>query len=302
MLRINRYIIALVVWLLFFFNIERLDLGFQQPDIANIATPVYIVVGAMVMLGLVLPQYQRVPLWRLYIVAAASFVVAALWGKRPTWGGMYTYISLFELCAVLISMTLAHRVGRLSADFVETVRGLLFSELDNRVYAPAQAEPMVKREMQYSRRANRPLSVMVLDTKGRGKQDLPATAAEIQQLLTKRHSMVALTRVITRTLRRTDFVLDRTADGRLVLVMPEIRKEQAETIISRLNDQVQRRLGLGVQAGIASFPDQGVTFEELVLQAEQDLQPHLIERRNEREGATEKLAVVEVATPIKLES
>ncbi len=127
MLRLNRHIIALVLWLSFLFNIERLDLDIGAPDVSNIASPIYIVATIMVVLGITLPQWRRVPIWRMLLIAALSFVVSQFVDGRPSWGGTYTYISLFELTAVLLSMALAYNVGSLTADFVDTVRALMFS-------------------------------------------------------------------------------------------------------------------------------------------------------------------------------
>jgi GGDEF domain-containing protein len=304
MLRLNRYILALVLWLSFLFNIERLDLDIGNPDLSNIASPVYVVVIIMVVLGILLPQWKQVPLWRVHIIAALSFGVALFVDGRPTWGDQYTYISLFGLTATLVSVTLAYVVGRLSADFVETVRALLFSEMDGQVFGTGQADNVIRREMQYSRRTNRPLSVMLVDAKHSGREvNMQATAQEVQRLLAKRHNLVALTRLIARTLRRTDFILDQTDEGRLVLVMPELRKEQAEAITKRLSERARHRLGLTLHWGMASFPDNGVTFEELIYQAEQAIQPNMYERRSDDglvEQATDKLAIVETPATISI--
>lgn len=308
MLRINYYIVALVLWLAFLFNIERLDLRLTSPDISNLSSPTYVLASVMVVLGILLPQWRRVPMWRVQLIAALSFVITLFWRERPAWGDNYTYITLFELMAALISVTLAFKVGQLSADFVETVRSMLYADIDGRVYAPEQAEAVIKREMQSSRRANRPLSVLVLDasTDG-GRANLQATAREIQNILVRRQSLVALIRLLPRTLRRTDFVLHGRDDGRLVVVMPELNKTQIPVIADRLSRLAQRRLGLAIQYGVASFPDNGVTFEELVYQAEQELNPvsdvrpveEVVERR---ESVTEKLPIVDAAMAVGADS
>lgn len=308
MLRLNRYLVLLVGWLAFFYNIERLDFD-SKNDVFNIATPVYIVVTILVVLGIVLPQYRRVPLWRMLLIAVLSWSTTLLTVREGFWGGAYTYISMFEVTAAMLTVTVAHRVGTASADFLETVRSLMFSDMDDRVYQMNEAEPMIKREMQFARRANRPLTVMLLDTNNNGKPlDHQIAAQEIQQLLARRHSLVALTRLLTRTLRRTDFVLDQTKEGRLVLVMPEMKPDQTQAIIRRLKERAQRRLGIAVRCSVASFPEQGVTFEELVYQAEQQMRPVGHDRRSDGdgdvpEGATEKLPVIDtVALQVGAES
>jgi GGDEF domain-containing protein len=279
------------------FNVERIDLNVGTSNISNIASPIYIVTTLMVVLGVLLPQWKRVPLWTINLIALAACALALLIDQQPVWGDIQIFVTFFEVAAVMISATLSYQVGRLSADFIETVHSMMFTDLDGRVYGADEAEPVIKREMQSSRRANRPLSVMVLDAKAdRDAVALQATAREIQGILVKRQSLVALARLLPRTLRRTDFVLHEVGDGRLVVVMPELRKEQAGAIIDRVSQVAQRRLGLSVQYGVASFPDNGVTFEELVYQAEQELAPTQDARRGDasierRESTTEKLPV-----------
>ncbi|HEY0601302.1 MAG TPA: hypothetical protein VGD58_00260 [Herpetosiphonaceae bacterium] len=302
MLRLNRYILALVLWLSFLFNIERLDLDIGSPDVFNISYGAYIAAVMMIIVGLTLPQWRRRSHWLVGVLAVVSFIVASSIDDRPAWGGGYTYLSLFELFAIITTATLAYTVGRLSADFIDTVRSLIFTDTEGRVYDMNEAENLIKREMQYTRRVNRPLSILVLEADG-ARADLQVTAQEIQRLLAKRYSMMALARLMGRTLRRTDFILDHAKEGRLVLVAPEMHKEQTAAIVERLNDQARRRLGISLRSGVASFPDQGVTFEELLYQAEQDMQPSGVKRRGQddfdQRGSTEQLPVLDGATVLE---
>ncbi len=280
MLLLNRYTLALVLWLTFLFNIERLHIN--KTEFIDIAAPIYVLAVALVVVGLVLPQWQRMRTLTMQLLALLLFVIIKLFHGRPYWGDGYTYLTLFELSATLITITLAQKVGSLSADFVGTVRTMLFSDLAGRVYASDEAELIVKREMQHSRRRNRPLSVLVVEAGAEGAVvNVSTTAREIERLLAKRYSLEAMTRLLAGAIRRTDFILDQTGQGRLVLVTPEMRKEQAGAVLQRLNDQTQKRLGVTLRCGVASFPDQGITFEELIDQAERDLRGELPERRGE---------------------
>jgi hypothetical protein len=271
MLRLNRYILALVLWISFFFNIERLDIN--NVEVVNVASPIYVLAVIMMVLGLLLPQMVHTKSWHLQVVTILVFIVVKLYGSRPIWGGPYTYLSLFEFSSLLISATLAHTIGRLSADFVETARALLFADTAGHVYAPENATLRIKHEMQYSRRTEHPLSVVVLETNtDQAHVTLHATAQEIQHLLVKRYSTVALTRLLAWRSRRTDFILDQNDQGQLILVAPGVGKDQIPTIISRLNEQAQQHLGITLRYGVATFPEEGVTFDELVYQAGRHLQ------------------------------
>lgn len=279
MLRLNRYVLALVAWLSFVFNVERLDLNISSPDLFNISFPMYIALVAVAVAGLLVPQRKKLPLTAMLLVGALAFVTAASLDDRPAWGGGYTYLSFFELSAMLITASLAYIVGRLTAEFLETARTLIFPDTSGRVYGPKEADSLISLQMRSSRRTNRALSVVLIDVNIENAQvALQATAKEIQQLLVKRYSLASLNRLLTKTIRRTDFVLDRSKDGQLVLIAPEMSKQQALALIERLDKTAQRRLGVSVSCGVASFPQQGATFEELLYQAEQDLHPTVKER------------------------
>lgn len=272
MLRLNRYILALVLWVAFLFNVERFDAGGRE--VFNISSSIYFVAVLVAVVGLSLPHWVRTGAWVMYAIALLAFILAKSVDGRPMWGAGQTYLTFFEASAIFITTTLAHTVGRLSNDFVEAVRALTFAGTAGPVYAAEEAEQIVKRELQYSRRANRPLTVMVIEANPHNAAiDLHATAREIQQLLVRRYSLVALTRLLAWRIRRTDFVVYQTLEGRLVLIAPRAGKDQTASITSRLNEQAQRHLGITLQCGVATFPDEGVTFEELVAYAEQALLP-----------------------------
>lgn len=275
MLRLQRYIIALVIWLAFLFNIERLDVdvGLGSSEIVNLATPVYFVVIALAIVGIMLPRWKRVPLWHLLLIAVASFGVAHLVADRALWGGSDTYVSLFELAACLVTVAIAGVIGNLVSDFVATVRNVLLTDSDGRVVSSQTVEPIVRREMQLSRRTNRPLSVVLVDTEPDDRARVrTATAREVVKLLAHRYQLVAVTRVLMRVLRRTDFVIDQTDAGRLVVILPALHAGETEAVIERLNTQVRRTLGVSLRCGVASFPENGLTFEELVFQAEHKME------------------------------
>ncbi|HBY96463.1 MAG: hypothetical protein M5U01_35045 [Ardenticatenaceae bacterium] len=280
MLRLNRYILVLVLWLSFFFNIERLDT--RSGEFLNIDSSIYVLAVIVVVIGLLLSYVVHTAAWVIYPITILAFILAKSIANRPIWGAAYTYLTLFELSAVLITATLAHTVGRLSTDFVETVRALTFSDMTGPVYPAEDAQQVIKRELQYSRRADGLLSVVVVEADTDGPRvDLHATAREIQQLLAKRYSLVALTRLLAWRIRRTDFVLYQTEEGRLVLIAPKAGKDQTTAIASRLNEHAQRYLGVTLHCGVATFPDEGVTFEELLTRAEQSLHQKEQERRGE---------------------
>ncbi len=75
MLRLNRYILALVLWLSFLFNIERLDLDIGKPDVFNISYSVYMAAVGLILVGLLLPHWKRRSLWAVETTAVIAFAM-----------------------------------------------------------------------------------------------------------------------------------------------------------------------------------------------------------------------------------
>lgn len=270
MLSLPRYVVALFLWVSFFFNIERLHIN--KSELVNIAFPVYLLVTGLLVLGLVLPQWRPISVATMLVIAFVSFWIAKVLYGRPYWGEAYTYLTLLELAAVLITAALAHRVGLLTADFVETVRGLFLSDLDGRVHPSDQTETLIKREMQSARRRNYPLSILLVEADTAGSTvELNATAREIQRLLIQRLGLVRLTRLLALNLRPSDSIVEEIGQRRWLLMTSEVQRAQAATILQRLNDQTKRQFGIRLRYGAASFPEEGLTFEDLMTKAEQDL-------------------------------
>jgi len=270
MLSLQRYIVLLVIWIAFFFNLERLHVN--RSALISIALPTYFLVTAVVILGLMLPQWHRFSALPIFVFAIFSFVATKLLSGAPYWGDAYTYLTLFELASVLVTAFLAHRVGQLIADFTETVRALLLTEVDKRVHPQEQAELIAKQEMISARRRNYSLSMLLIEADTKAARIKPnVTAQEIQQLLTRRMGLVTLTRLLATNLRMSDSIVDASDQGRWLLMTAQLDRSNASAILDRLNEQASKGLGIKLKFGIANYPEQGLTFEDLLVKAEQDL-------------------------------
>ncbi len=299
MLSLPRYIVVLFLWVSFFFNIERLHIN--KSELINIAFPVYVVVTVILVLGLVLPLWRPISTTSMLLVAFVAFWSAKVLYGRPFWGEAYTYLTLLELGAVLITAALAHKVGQLIADFVETVRALFLADLEGRVVSSDQAEGIVKREMQSARRRNFPLSILVVEADAAGAAvELGATAQEIQRLLTQRMGLIRLTRLLAHSLRPSDSIVEEIDQRRWILMTSEVHQTQATAILQRLNDQSKRQFGIRLRYGAASFPEEGLTFEDLVAKAQQDLSAGHAARNGDGNIETAPIAAEE--SPVRLSS
>lgn len=277
MLRLHQYVLALVVWLGFLLNIERLDIG--GSPVLNLPSLLYLYVLGAVVLCLLFPRWAKLPFSAYFGVAVPLYVGARLASGRLMWGGAHTYVFLFEIGAVIVSVALAYSVGCRLSDFLETVSALILDDMPNSVYRPKEAEAWVRREMQYARREHYPLSVVVMEVDKADREVIfQETIREIQNLLARRYNLMALTRLLAWRIRRTDFILDYSREGRLVLVAPKAAQGQTPVIVERLRRYAEQHLGISLRCGAATFPAEGLTFEEVLHRAEQKLRPYFPNR------------------------
>jgi hypothetical protein len=261
-------VIANLVFLTFFFNIERVDLG--QKNLVDISSLVYPLVIAAMLSVLIVPWLRH----RTMIWSMSGWVVIFIGVKmfrsssRPAFGGIYTYLTLTELLFLLVGIVLAHRLGQALNDFEETVENLTMAGASRRVKKPDAATEEIQIELGRSRRFNRNLIVTVVEPDPRTIDVvLHQSVMEVQQKLMARYVTASLARAISSLLRRSDLIIDQHEEGRLVIFSPDTDVAEAQLMEARIRS-VAGNLGAELGIGMASFPDQALTFEELVLRAE----------------------------------
>jgi GGDEF domain-containing protein len=263
------HIVALIIWLAIFFNIERLDIG--SANTINLAPEVYVVGLLAVLIPMVSPFRQR-PVWLSMGAALALLAVGLFINPVPDFGGFYTYLTLVEIFMVLVTVALAYRASGALEEFRQAVETMTLSEKGSRLHTLASAHDLVQTEMSGSRRTQRPLSLVLFQADATSLNAMMHRfVAELQRSMMQRYVLAMAARVISRSLRRTDLIIEDHKPGRLVLVAPETPQEAAEVLGDRLVRLLQQRLGITARYGVASFPQQALTFEDLLHRAEEQL-------------------------------
>lgn len=265
-------VIGLLAWLTFFFNIDRLSaVTGQSLVIQNLAVSVIGVSAAILPL---LPIVQeRSLLTQSSLIALLYVGVSALNG--PFWASsMAAWNMLAGFVLLLVTVVLSHRVAQGFLEFrsaVETVT-LAMPNGNKRLRNLEDTREMVDVEMVRSRRFERPLSLVMIqaDTSSINMQ-MHRIVQEVQRGMMQRYVLATMAHVLSRTLRRTDIVVEDAQPGRLLLVAPETNDAEATQMGSRVARLIQERLGIGASYGVAAFPQQALTFEDLRNVAEADL-------------------------------
>ena len=265
---------ALLIHLAIFYNIERLDFG--QQNVIDIQSFVY-VLGLVALISVIfIPALRRLHVSVSLVLWLGVYVVCRLliFNQRPLLGGIDTYLSITELAALYLLIVLAHNVTRDLHDFEEAVKNITFADVSRRVQKLEDASEEIQTELIRSRRHHYPLTVMIIQPDAKSiKAVLHRTVQELQRAMMARYVITSLARIISKQLRRTDMVLDQHERGRFIIISPDTSASSSDTLAQRIKSAAAEQLGVSVSYGVASFPDEALTFEELVHQAETGLQP-----------------------------
>ncbi len=267
-LRSSLLILLLIVGV--FLNIERLDIG-AQVDIVNLQTFVYILAFFAVFITLLLPESWRPSTLLLIGFWAVVYITLKLtiFNYRPILGGIFTYLTVTELAMLSLLVLASGRIANDLIDVEDTVATATLEDVSDRVKKIEQADEAISKEFARSRRYDSPISVMVLKVHPEDVQfNMQRAAEEILQGMLKRYASNRLVRLLDRELRRTDLVLERMKEDEIVLVLPETSPEGTDILADRIRASIKENMGIDITTGYASFPDQALTFEDLLKQAQ----------------------------------
>jgi hypothetical protein len=260
----------LIAQLTFLFNIERLD--FQQDNIVNIETYVYILVFSAVVSVIIIPTlwrykvYYGLALWLGIYAVLKTFLV---WNGSSEISGFALYIVIVEVAMISLSVGLAYNVAVQIHDLEETLKNIVFSSNGTLLRTVGEADTEIQREIYRSRRFGHSLSLVLVDIGDEPvSPELNRITKEFENSIRNHYVVVSIARAITNILRRTDILVENQGSGRFVLLAPETSLEAGTKMAERINSRAQRELGISVHTSVVSFPDDALTFDELVNAAE----------------------------------
>jgi hypothetical protein len=269
---LRKSFLFMIIHLTIVFNLERFDLSGK--NVIDVQWFVYMLVLLVVVLTLTLKPLQTLPA---YLAAGAWSLIYGvlhvfLFNERPIFGGIYTYLTVTELSLLTITVFLAYDLTRAITEVDEVIEKITLPMLGQRVLRLREASEEIKTEFIRSRRHSRPLSVMVVEMdQNMPKASMERVVREIQKTMVIRYLNSSLAQLLTREARRTDLIMDPEDENGFILLCPETNGSGSEVLAARLEETIREELGVSVKCGFASFPDQALTFEDLLQKAQFNL-------------------------------
>jgi hypothetical protein len=232
---------------------------------------VYVLGTVAVVSTILLPWFARLSASRAVLFWFFIFTLFKLLlvNGRSIWGGLYTYLTLTEAMFVLVLVYLAHQVAQACRDFRQAAEYISLADAGRHLLNVEDAGQEIGREMSRSRHFHRALSVIVVrPDKQSMVKAMPRLVEEIQRNAAELWTSVRLFNTIKEQLRTVDMVMADRENGRFVILCPEIDAQGANMLTDRIGKALSSQLGINISHGVASFPEEALTFEALLTEAD----------------------------------
>ena len=249
---------------------------FGQSDYAgrpiiNFASYFYLAVIVAVPVTLFFPSISRVSVYVPLLVWAGVYLVllqiinrnySANQGELP--------VIVLEFLLLEGGVWFAHQLALQISHAESVMDALALSAFPNRANDIDSENQRIKIELTRSRRYHRPLSLVVIESESEDEKTTREMLKSIQHDLLNRFTSARVGQIIDDRIRQTDLVL-RDRRGRFIILCPETDLENASLLAGRIAQAVKERTSLKVLWGAAAFPEEALTFDDLLQKARERL-------------------------------
>lgn len=265
-------IFVLILYMGLFFNIDRLKL--EQFSPISLQGFVYVLVSLAVLITIMVQFMRRAKIFTLLAIWDGLYLLFKLWilPSRPFIGGNFTYLTILEISLLSLAVLVANNVAKNLEDFIQAVENITF-EGWFKVNNVDDAADEIQTEIYRSRRFNHALSLVMVEPEPESVNViLHRTIKDVQRSMIARYISVSLARSLHRKLRQSDILLEkRGSKQRFIILAPETSKFNISEVIKRVN-RAAFDLGAALMYGVASYPEDSMTFEGLMKRAEKNLE------------------------------
>jgi GGDEF domain-containing protein len=263
-----RWLVAiLVIWLLAFYNLERLG------GSVGITSVAYAFVLAMVVITMLVSHLSRVPLWVLLVVPIPIFLVLKAWAGLRVWGAAIP-LTVTEMSAIVLTTILARCVSAEVSEFESAVAHITMGQIGKPPEPFSARQGDIYREVRRARNYQRPLMLLAVRVEEESVQvALDRMVKEAQQAMMKQYVLSGISKTLCDELADCNIVAQ--SSDHFVVLLPEVTPEELPDLIGQLRRAVSEQVGVTLRIGAASLPKDALTFDGLMEKAigEMDTEP-----------------------------
>ncbi len=239
--------------------------------IINFASYFYMVAMLGVPLTLFFPGVNRVSTRVPLLVWAGIYLLLLLLiDRRSTTTSGDLSIVVLEFVLLETGVWLAHQLAKQINHAESTINELAVGAFPHRAQELDEASNRVKIELTRSRRYHRPLALLLMEVDPEVHKENGQVLKNIQSDIVNRFTSARIGQIIDDRIRQTDLVL-RDRQWSYVIICPETDYSSVLLLARRISQSVKEKTGYSILWGVAAFPEEALTFENLMKKARQRL-------------------------------
>lgn len=269
MTNLKRSFFGAALYLALIFVLGQMD--YANRPIINFASYFYISVMVAVPVTLFFPSVSRVSVYfPMFVWAGVYLVLLQVINRNLSANAGELSVIVLEFILLELGVWYAHQLAVQISHAESIMDALALSAFPNQARNIEAESQRIKIELTRSRRYHRPLSVVVIEVESDVEKLTREMLKSIQHDLLSRFTTARVGQIIDDRIRQTDLVL-RDQRGRFVVLCPETDLSSASMLAKRISQAIKERTSLGVLWGVAAFPDEALTFDDLLHKARERL-------------------------------
>jgi hypothetical protein len=239
--------------------------------IINFASYFYVVAMIGVPLTLFFPGVTqvstRVPL---LVWAAIYFLLLLFIDRHLTTTSNDLSIVVLEFVLLETGIWLAHQLAQQINHAESIMDELAIGAFPHRAQELDEASNRVKLEFTRSRRYHRPMAMLLMEVDPEVHKENGRALKSIQTDIMNRFTSARIGQIIDDRIRQTDLVL-RDRQWSYVIICPETDYSSVLLLARRISQAVKEKTGYSILWGVAAFPEEALTFEDMMKKARERL-------------------------------
>jgi hypothetical protein len=265
MTNLKRSFFGAAVYLALIFVLGQFD--YADRPIINFASYFYLAVLVAVPLTLFFPSISRFSVYvPLFVWAAVYIILLQIINRNYTANKGELPVIVLEFMLLEIGVWFAHQLAQQISHAESIMDALALSAFPNQARDIEAENQRIKIELTRSRRYHRPLSIVVIEVESEDEKSTREMLKSIQHDLLSRFTSARVGQIIDDRIRQTDLVM-RDHKGRFIVLCPETDFESTALLAKRISLSIKERTSLRVLWGVAAFPEEALTFEDLMQKA-----------------------------------
>ena len=269
MTNLKRSFFGAAVFLAVIFVLGQAD--YADRPLINFANYFYLAVLVAMPLTLFFPRISRISVYAPLLFWAVVYIgLLQLIDRNYSANKGELPVIALEFMMLEVGVWFAHQLATQISHAESIMDALALSAFPNRARDIDSESQRIKIELTRSRRYHRPLSVVMIQSESDEEELTREAFKNIQHDLMSRFTSARVGQIIDDRVRQTDLVL-RDYQGRFFVLCPETDLSNATLLAKRISQAIKERTNLRVLWGVAAFPEEALTFEDLLQKARQRL-------------------------------